>query len=170
MADKTPRRIVICVVALCLPTLFLATPLAAQNATFDIRFADGKIAISADQIRSYDWATHTLTLAPTVREALVKQLRGQGQGGLVSGIPFAVTVRGTPIYTGVFKSSVSSIPSSKPVIVVDEQIVDPTLGEDRIRIARWYGTPGANLGDDPRGDARVRDALKSVGKLVGGLR
>jgi len=169
MADKMPRRAVIWVVALCLPTLFLATPLAAQNATFDIRFTDGKVAISADQIRSYDWATHTLTLAPAVREALVKQLRAREQGGLVSGIPFAVTVRGTPIYTGVFKSSVSSIPSSKPAIVLDEQMMDPTLGEDRIRIAPWYGTPGPDRADDPRADARVRDALKADGKLVGGL-
>src|SRR5215831_7912936 len=114
---------VACCFALC-PALSVA---ADPRPEVDVRAEDGKVLIAADQIRSYDWATHTLTLAPKVRDELAKRLR---KDRLVSGIPFAVTVGGKVVYQGSFTTTESSRSFSTPVIVVDAQAVEPKLGAD----------------------------------------
>src|SRR5262245_1988278 len=71
----------------------------------DIRSDDGTVLIAADQIRSYDWPTHTMTLAPKVRGQLADRLLKSRR--LASGVPFAVTVGGKVIYRGTFTSLLS---------------------------------------------------------------
>ncbi|MNC96812.1 hypothetical protein D3C83_142820 [compost metagenome] len=51
--------------------------------------------IAANQIRSYEWKTHTLTLAPKARDELAGRLLKER---IVSGIPFAVAVGGKKAY------------------------------------------------------------------------
>jgi hypothetical protein len=142
----------------------LSAPSAAADPPpgVDVRSEDGKVVIAADQVRSYEWATHTLTLAPGVREELAKQLRNNR---IVSGIPFAVTVGGKALYKGKFTSVVSSRSFSTPVIVVDARAVEPKLGEDRLRIQLGYPTAEFFRGEDPRADPRLREALEAGGKL-----
>jgi RNA polymerase sigma factor (sigma-70 family) len=129
----------------------------------DIRARDGAVLVAAEQIRSYDWETHTLTLAPKVREELVATLLKTRQ--LVQGVPFEVAVGGKAVYEGKFTTTNSSLTIAAPVIVVDLAL-DATLGADQLRVQLGY--PGAGLfkGEDPRGDERLRDALKATGKLA----
>jgi RNA polymerase sigma factor (sigma-70 family) len=132
----------------------------------DIRSEDGKVLIAADQIRSYDWATHTLTLAPKAREELAARLRKSERTALVTGVPFAVAVGGKTVYTGKFTTNLSSVTIPTPVVVVDAQELEPALGADRLRIQLGYPGPTFFKGDDPRGDPRVRKALEAGGKLA----
>src|SRR5262245_24930730 len=102
---------VACWFALCPAPSVAADPMPEV----DVRSEDGKVLIAADQIRSYEWATHTLTLVPKARDELAKRLPRER---IVSGIPFAVTVGGKVVYQGTFTIIESSRTLSTPVIVV----------------------------------------------------
>jgi dipeptidyl aminopeptidase/acylaminoacyl peptidase len=130
-------------------------------AAVEIRGADG-VLLATDEIRAYDWDTHTLTLVPKARERLAAGLRQTGS--LVRGVPFTVAVDGKAVYAGKFTSVVSSAVIKGPVIVVDLPTLDEKLGADQLRIEIGY--PG-KIGDDPdvRPDRRVRDALEASGRL-----
>lgn len=129
----------------------------------DIRSEEGKVVIAANQIRSYEWATHTLTLAPRVREELASRL---AKDRIVSGIPFTIAVGGKDVYAGTFTTTFSSQSFSTPVIVVDAQAVEAKLGEDQLRIQLGYPTAKFFRGDDPRAASRIQQALKTAGKLA----
>lgn len=155
----------------CLPALgvvcFLSLPAALLVAAdpppeVSIRTGDGNVVIPSDQIRSYDWATHTLTLTPKAREELAKQLKGH----LVSGSLFEVAVDGQAVYQGMFTTMESSRSFSTPVIVVDAQALDLRLGADQLRIQLGYPTEEFFEGKDPRADRRIQEALQAAGKLI----
>jgi hypothetical protein len=133
----------------------------------DIRSGDGKVLIAADRIRSYDWATHTLTLAPKGRDDLAVRLRKGEPTALVTGIPFAVAVGGRTVYTGKFTTTLSSGTIPAPVIVVDLGSLDATLGADQLRIQLGYPGAGVFKGEDPRADPLIRAALQAGGQLAG---
>ncbi|MEX2092818.1 MAG: hypothetical protein WD971_09085, partial [Pirellulales bacterium] len=137
---------------------------AADTAEFEIRDEAGNVLVASDQIRSYDLATHTLTLLPQVRGPLCeKLLKGRR---LVSGVPFAVVVGGTTVYQGTFTTSASSRSFSTPIIVVDPVPLDQNLHEDQLQIQLGYPTAKFFTGDDPRADERIRTALAAAGKLA----
>jgi hypothetical protein len=150
---------VACWLALSAPPSFAADPVAVE-----IRSDDGKVLIASEQIRSYDLATHTLTLAPKVRDQLVGELRMSKRA--VSGVQFAVAVGGKVIYNGTFTSSESSRSFSTPVILIDGVSLEPKLGVDQLRIQLGYPTAAFFKGEDPRADRRIQDALKAGGKLA----
>jgi len=156
----TGRNKPVALVAACLTLV----PTASSATELDIRSDDGKVLIAADQIRSYDWATHTLTLAPKAREQLADKLRKTKR--LVSGIPFAVAVDGEVVYGGTFTSIESSRSFSTPVILTDPTVADPKMGQDQLRIQLGYPTSTFFKGDDPRIDKRIHEALKAAGKLA----
>jgi len=129
----------------------------------EIGSAAGKVLVRADQILSYHWASHTLTLAPGVRETLSQSLpRGQ----MAQGIPFVLRVDGKVVYRGTFTTVLSSGVIRGPVIVLDRHTLDARLGEDQIQIQEGY--PGA-IASDGREDLRrqlvVLEALIATGKL-----
>ena len=140
------------------------SPAVAADAApgVDIRSEDGEVLIAADQIRSYEWTTHTLTLAPKVRGELFARL----QGRLVSGVSFSVTVNGKVVYKGTFTTTLSSKSFSTLVIVLDAQSLDPKLRKDELRIQLGYPTAEFFKGMDPRADRRIREALEADDKLT----
>jgi hypothetical protein len=158
------RKLDWALVAVCLVVPAAAHSHAAEPAaSLDIRSKDGQVLIAANDIRSYDWTTHTLTLEPKVREALHDRLLHEAT--LVAGVPFAVAIAGKTIYTGTFTSGFSSFQFATPVILSDGQGVDAKLASDQLRIELGYPTAKYFKGDDPRGDQRIREALKAAGKL-----
>jgi hypothetical protein len=148
----------------CVCAVISTRSTADDAADVDLRFEDGKVAIRSEQIRSYDWKTHTLRLAPKVREHLAIQLRQQGP--IVTGIPFSLAVGGDVIYTGVFTSMVSSWSFSTPVIVVDAQTIQAKLKTNELQIQLGYPTSDFFRGNDPRNHLRIQQALKAAGKLA----
>ena len=131
----------------------------------DIRGDDGKsVLVACDDIRLYDWSTHTVTLAPSVKEKLASDLRGTTK--LVSGVPFSLCIAGRPIYAGVFTTVASSFSHAKPTIVVDLQSIDSQLGKDQLRIQLGYPTEKFFRGQDPRGNLQLRNALRAENKLA----
>ena len=140
------------------------SPAVAADPTpgVDIRSEDGKVLVAADQINSYEWATHTLTLAPKVRGELFSRLKDR----LVSGVLFAVTVNGKVVYKGTFTTIESSRSFSTPVVLLDVQPLDPKLGKDQLRIQLGYPTAEFFNGEDSRADQHVREALKASDKLT----
>jgi hypothetical protein len=54
---------------------------------------------------------------------------------------------------------------STPVIVVDAPEVEPRLGKNQLRIELGYPTANFFKGEDPRGDRRIKQALRDAGKL-----
>ena len=137
------------------------SPAAAGPEHFEIRGADDKVVIAADDVLAYEWASHTLTLKPKVRKNLFEKLKGK----LLHGEPFIVSVGGKVVYQGNWKSVLSSIPCTTPVIMLDGRALDPKLGEDQVRIELGYPSKDYFKGEDPRGDQRVRNALEASGKL-----
>ena len=137
------------------------TVAAEPSIGFDIRTEDGKVLIAADQIRSYEWATHTMTLAPKARGELFARLRGR----IASGVSFSVTVNGEVVYKGTFITKFSSESFSTPVVVLAARHLDPKLRQDKLRIQLGYPTAEFFKGEDPRADRRIREALKAGDKL-----
>ena len=161
----TSFKLLLGLTAGCLMALSLEPAVAADpKAEIDIRDEAGKVLIAADQIRSYEWATHTLTLVPKLRGQLAGQLRKGGR--LVSGVPFTVVVGGKVVYKGTFTSVASSHSFSTPVIGIDRQMVDAKLKEDQLRIQLGYPTAKFFKGEDPRVDHRIKDALEAARKLA----
>lgn len=130
----------------------------------DLRSEDGEVLLAADKIRSYDWATHTLTLAPKAREELAAGLLSSKR--LASGVPFGVAVGGKVVYSGTFTSILSSKSFATPVVLVDPLPPDAETGKDQLRIQLGYPTAEFFKGEDPRGDKRIREALKAGRKLA----
>lgn len=137
---------------------------AADPPKLDIRDGAGDVLIAAEQIRSYDLATHTLTLLPEVRGPLCTQLYRSRR--LVSGVPFAVAIDGKTSYGGNFTTSASSRSFDTPIIVIDPVSLDPNLHEDQLQIQLGYPTVEFFQGEDQRSDERIRTALATAGKLA----
>jgi hypothetical protein len=137
-------------------------PIAAEPpaGAVDIRSGDGTILVAAHQIVSYDWPTHTISLKPgtlaELKERFLKDAKLSKS--------FAITIAGKTIYEGKLTTSVSSISLSTPVILVDPPSIDPQ--QSSIRIQLGYPTADFFRGQDPRGDARLRTALRATGKLA----
>jgi len=132
-----------------------------RTAEISIQAKDGSELVRGEDIQRYDWQTHTITLGPKVRGKLYERLRSE----LVRGHEFQFVVSGKPIYTGTITSAFSSISFSTPVIVLDGPSVGKKLDENQIRIELGYPTEKFFKGRDPRGDERIKEALKELGKL-----
>jgi hypothetical protein len=147
--------------------LFAAPSLIASTNTtaaeLDIRDEGGNIIIAADQIKSYNWSKHMLTLTPDTRANLYYKL--SKTEGLVSGRPFDVCLNGKPIYRGKFTTSASSFSFDTPVIVVDPVAYKNGLKESELVIQLGYPNNEFFKGDDPRNDERIENALRAAGKL-----
>ncbi|NEZ54358.1 hypothetical protein DXZ20_01315 [Leptolyngbyaceae cyanobacterium CCMR0081] len=127
---------------------------------FSINSSDGIILITTNNIASYDWESHTITLKPGVKERLLTKLTPD----LVSGHPFQLTAKGQPIYDGNFITSLSSITLNTPVI--DLQSFDRIpLREDQIRIELGYPTEDFFQGHDPRNADAIYESLKEANIL-----
>ncbi len=113
--------------------------------------------ITAKDIVSYDFEKHSLRLRPGVLARLPSPP--------VWGRPFIVVVNGERIYLGAFTTSNSSHSCAIPSITVDRQNLVPNQPADTLVIDRAYPTPAFAIGADPRGDPRIKAALKALGKL-----
>lgn len=131
-----------------------------ERADVDIRDADGRVLVSADEIAAYDWATHTLDLKPGSVAKLRKALADSKQ----LAVPFAVAVGGRTVYRGEITTPLSSR-SCSGVVVVPAVPPDGTKEGERIRLQLGYPTENFFKGQDPRGDADVKAVLKVSGKL-----
>ncbi|MBC8876900.1 MAG: type II secretion system protein GspG [Planctomycetes bacterium] len=132
-----------------------------ETADVSLQAKDGTDLIRCEEITRYDWQTHTLTLQRKVRGKLYERLRSE----LVRGHGFQFVVNGKPIYSGTITTAFSSFSFGTPVIVLDEQITGKKLDENQIRIDLGYPSEKFFKGRDPRGDERIKDALKELGKL-----
>lgn len=118
--------------------------------------------ITASEIKSYDWDTHSFRLTPGLGY-LIPPIDNVG----VRGMPFVVTVKGKRIYLGAFWSELSSLGFPAPVIRASGyswMSFKPAIDE----IMR--STPGDSFatGPDPRGNPLIKEALKDAGKLAPG--
>ena len=130
-----------------------------ERATVDIRDADGKVLVSADEITAYDWATHTLDLKPGSVAKLRKVLTDSEQ----LAVPFAVAVGGRTVYRGEITTPLSSRSCSG--VVVPAVPLEGTKDGERIQLQLGYPTENFFKDKDPRGDADVKAALRASVKL-----
>jgi hypothetical protein len=117
----------------------------------------GTPVISEADIISYDFSTHAMRLSIEAIKRLPKPP--------VTGTAFVVMVNGERIYQGAFYSTVSSIPYSQPVIVVDESQPDQPGKTDVLLIDRAYPASFAT-GRDLRSDDRIKSVLSKLKKLA----
>lgn len=150
--------------AIALTAALLLTFRTSSAVELDIRDDAGRIIIASDDIKSYDWSTHTLTLTPGMRPRLADSLTKTGS--LVSGIPFAICIGGKPIYKGTFTTTASSFSCSTPVIRVDPIARNTAMLHDRFTIQLGYPTEKFFKGNDPRPDKRIEEALRAANKLT----
>jgi hypothetical protein len=132
-------------------------PPAAQPPRFAIVDVRGQTILAAEQIVRYDWRTHVISLQP----GAALSLRPADGEGLVHGIPFLVMADGEVCYRGVVTSLFSSV--SHVGHVIDVNSLDGKDGVVRIEFRR--PGPSSEPVIDARSDRRVRDALRSLGKL-----
>jgi hypothetical protein len=119
-----------------------------------VEIASEPLIATADIISYKD---HIITLTPSAFHRLAK-LKVP-----VHGLPFAVCVDRNVIYTGAFWTPISSV--SYDGVVIMQPL--PSMEGDAIMIS--LGNPlssyfNPNL-TDPRGDARIMNALRAAGKL-----
>lgn len=157
------RRAVIALAAAFGSYCAVASLAAPARPSVDIRSSDGRVLVAASQIRSYEWATHTLTLAPRGRKELANKLRTDR---IVSGIPFSVAVDGKAVYTGTFTTCLSSFSFATPVIVVDAVGEEWGVGADQLRVQLGYPSAMFFKGEDPRSNPRIREALRTGDKFT----
>ena len=104
-----------------------------------------------DSLLSYQWRTHTFSVAPSIDSELTRLGKQRNESW---GIPFVVTVGKRPIYLGAFWYCYSSLTPSVPYIEVlplSYQIKKAVLPIDSV---------------DRRNDPRIYSALKNAGILV----
>lgn len=153
-----------CCLAVAIGSAF-GEEVAAPKAV-DIRDEQGHVLIAADALQSYDWRSHTLTLAPGERANLAAKLMQSGH--IIPGVPFEVAVGGKAVYAGKFTTCASSMSLPGLVIVFDAKAIEPNLGEDQLRVQLGYpATPAALIcGIDPRNNDELHAALRATGKLA----
>ncbi|MGC7871321.1 hypothetical protein ACPUYX_07275 [Desulfosporosinus sp. SYSU MS00001] len=78
----------------------------------------------------------------------------------LSGLPFVVVANDERVYLGAFWSPLSSQTSSIPSVMVL-----PMSPQNTIHIISGYPGKTTNSQSDPRGNQKIYDALKSVGKI-----
>ena len=112
--------------------------------------------ITGDEILSYDFSTHAMTL----RREVLARIPSPPAGGA----PFVVVAYGHRVYLGVFITIASSRSFAVPAIVVDRHVMDPAQPRDTLVIDRSYPPPEFGVGPDPRGDERIKTALTALHK------
>ena len=108
--------------------------------------------LTEQDIVSYDWPKHALTLTG----AAEKKLRKLDVG--VGGREFVTVADGQRCYVGAFWTSFSSLGHAHPVVIVSSE--GPVFP-----IERAYPTAEFAQGEDPRGDPRILRVLTAIGKL-----
>jgi len=111
--------------------------------------------LTADDVITYIWATHEITLTARGVERL------QALHVPTSGKSFAVCVGGAPVYAGAFWVGYSS--QSFDGVVIDPILV--TWERPVIQIQLGYPRSDFFRGEDPRSDSSIRAALEAAGKL-----
>jgi hypothetical protein len=123
---------------------------AARAMALDELPLEAEPVLTDQDLTAYHWPSHTLALAD--EEAVLARLPQTP----VHGLPFVVMANGERIYLGAFWTSFSSQS-------VDLPVIDTLLRDWTIR----PGYPWVHqLDPDPRGDARIRKALRNLGKLI----
>jgi hypothetical protein len=119
--------------------------------------------LTEQDLASYDWQTHALTLT----EAGEKKIREVKAG--VSGKQFVIVADGQRCYQGAFWTGLSSISHDHPVIEVDDFNADGKGADAKgfvVEIRRAYPTAKfAAAGDDPRADPQILRVLTALGKI-----
>jgi len=121
-----------------------------------VRLSESPLISGAD-ILSYDFTNHSVRLRP---EALARIPRPP-----VEGMPFVVVADGQRIYLGAFTTGLSSMSFAVPSIMMDRRALVTNQPTDTVVIERAYPSPSFAAGPDPRGDPRIKAALKALHKL-----
>ena len=108
--------------------------------------------ISEQEMVSYEWETHRLTLKFDQPLQMLRRVP-------VAGLPFVVVAGGERIYFGAFVTSASSMSVAVPSIRSHPQ------SNSVAAIDRAYPTAAFGVGADPRSDARIKAALARAGIL-----
>jgi hypothetical protein len=141
-------------ILLSLPALAAPVPADKGKPIVDIRDGDDKVILAADDIVSYDWKTHTLTVKEGAKAKFVKDKN--------IGDKFKVAINGKAVFEGNFISPVVSSVKETPCIVTPE--FNGKLGDDKIRIQAGYPTD-KQATKDLRDVKDLKDALEKAGKL-----
>ncbi len=113
----------------------------------------GEALITITDLVHYDWESHTMTLTPEAAARLTPTK--------LIGAPFVVCVEETPIYVGVFWSSVFS--RTYEGLVIDLMLL---ASQPQLHIATGYPeAPEMFRGQDRRSDVRIWQALYAAGKV-----
>ena len=111
--------------------------------------------LTVDDIISYVWDTHEITLTAAGLERL------HALSVPTHGKSFVVCLDRQLIYAGAFWAAYSS--QSFDGVVIDPIFATPERPVVQIQLG--YPGPGFFRGEDPRSDARIRAALEGAGKL-----
>lgn len=129
--------------------------IAVPNPDINQIMLEDKPVLTAADIVSYDWNTHTMEL--TDRGA--SSIPAAKEVG-VHGKPFVVVADGQRCYVGAFWATYSSVAHFNPVIILPFGIKT-----NSVTISRAYPSEKIGKGDDPRTDKRVLKALSELHKL-----
>jgi hypothetical protein len=154
--------------AACLALIVIGTTAHAGKGRFELFLVktphtelekielEAKPLLTDGDVTSYDWQTHSMVLTKDAKARLPKA-REIG----VRGLGFVIVVDGKRLYRGSFWTSFSSIGCPTPVILLDQDDAGYVL-----RIRRAYPSDEFAAGPDPRGDERLLQVLRELGKLA----
>ena len=119
-----------------------------------VELAD-KPVISRDDILSYNWDTHVISLTAEAYQKL------EAMKIPVNGVSFLVCVDKKPLYWGAFWTPVSSLSFDGITITLPSMFP----GENIVKLEPGYPGPAFYSGKDPRDNPSILEALEKAGKL-----
>ncbi len=122
----------------------------------ELPLADEPI-ITTEDIASYNWENHYFHMT---QEAYGNLMAIFSRGMPMSGVPFVVMSEGERLYAGSFWSPLSSLSFDGVVIL---QPMDPSNAP--LSVILGYPTSDFFIGQDPRGNPQLEQALEDAGLL-----
>ena len=130
-----------------------------KNFDFNIPTLQTTPIVTNDDVISYNWAEHAITL----NEKAYNELKNNRDKTLPI-YPLVLTLNGERIYGLFYKYAILS--SSCNSTLISETDFGPKNGKMEYIIVHGQGFDASTLGKDPRGDKRIYDYLKSTNRLV----
>lgn len=142
---------------LCIYLTDIPEPYTQKDRVIDVNKVNtvGKALIAYKDIINYDTASHTISLSYPLESLKIKRN--------VYGVPFLITLGGEKIYGGWFWTSISSIPCSWVVVLLDYPGYD--FSNNLLTLQLGYPTSDFFIGNDPRKNAKIMNRLRSDGKI-----
>ena len=136
--------------------------IACEDFDFKNQKSQANPLITDGDVINYNWAIHEITISQDAYTK-IKNYRDEKQLGIY---PLILSINGEKIYGIFYKFGILARSCRSTLISESGEGNIPKNGGENLVIIHGQGFKGNMLSEDPRGDKRIYDYLKSTGRLV----